>query len=466
MGNLQAMWNYKHGSGYNFYRGYTFPSGGNRLLDIQSGGGSVLSTFAYDAAGNRTQAGTTRFYEWNAGDQLRFFKVQNGTTPTLYAQYRYEGSGQRLQKLATDQQGNTTLTVYIGGMFEYQKLVKSGTAYERTYTHLMDDQARIATLRHGSAEDDLTESAYYVLADHLGSVSVRLTADSTGALIDREEFYPYGETSFRTSGKKRYRFTGKEKDAESGLYYYGARYYAPWTATFLSPDPVANSYQGSYVYADANPIVMNDPTGGQSEGSGNTPSGDGGDGGSGDGGGSNNPNEGPIIEGKTFDEVVVEAKFEPKTNQVDNTYVEKPPFLKHANGLDASTGLGSNAAGQSSLLDDAGAFFLKADQFIYGMQGPENSPSVLVGELMESAWEGFKGSYFQLQNLSTYDQGTPLPSTVELIANGTNEISNTLERIDQALYSWEGLDGIFTLGASGSLRWSGSLGHTKVECGA
>ena len=44
-----------------------------------------------------------------------------------------------------------------------------------------------------------------------------------GALVNREEFTPYGETSFGSFAKKRYRFTGKERDEESGLNYHGAQ---------------------------------------------------------------------------------------------------------------------------------------------------------------------------------------------------------------------------------------------------
>ncbi len=53
------------------------------------------------------------------------------------------------------------------------------------------------------------------LGDHLGSSNV--VVDSGGALVNREEFTPYGETSFGSFAKKRYRFTGKERDEESGL---------------------------------------------------------------------------------------------------------------------------------------------------------------------------------------------------------------------------------------------------------
>ena len=68
-------------------------------------------------------------------------------------------------------------------------------------------------------------STQYNLDDHLGSSNVLV--DEYGTLVNFEEYYPFGETSFGSYGKKRYRFCGKEKDEDSGLYYYGARYYAP-----------------------------------------------------------------------------------------------------------------------------------------------------------------------------------------------------------------------------------------------
>jgi RHS repeat-associated protein len=100
----------------------------------------------------------------------------------------------------------------------------------------------------------------YELGDHLGSVAVVL--DATGALVNREEFTPYGETSFGSYAKKRYRFTGKERDEESSYNYHGARYYAPWKARWISPDPIGlGDGPHLYAYARGNPVMLVDPTG-------------------------------------------------------------------------------------------------------------------------------------------------------------------------------------------------------------
>lgn len=62
---------------------------------------------------------------------------------------------------------------------------------------------------------------------------------------------------------KRYRYTGKERDSESGLYFYGARYYVPWLCRFLSVDPKAAQFpnQSAYNYCFNNPINLIDPDG-------------------------------------------------------------------------------------------------------------------------------------------------------------------------------------------------------------
>ncbi|MEM9685899.1 MAG: RHS repeat-associated core domain-containing protein, partial [Bacteroidota bacterium] len=89
-----------------------------------------------------------------------------------------------------------------------------------------------------------------------------------------EEYYPFGASSYRSGPSatevalKRYRYVGKERDEETGLYYYGARYYAAWLARFVSVDPLKDDYPqlNSYNYAGNKPITFKDIDGQQSPG--------------------------------------------------------------------------------------------------------------------------------------------------------------------------------------------------------
>src|SRR5438034_618883 len=97
------------------------------------------------------------------------------------------------------------------------------------------------------------------LADHLGSSN--LLVDSEAAEISREEYTPYGETSFGRFALKRYRFAGKERDEESGLYYFGARFYAPWLARWMTRDPKTTARATPYGYVSGRAMTMIDPDG-------------------------------------------------------------------------------------------------------------------------------------------------------------------------------------------------------------
>ena len=83
--------------------------------------------------------------------------------------------------------------------------------------------------------------------------SARVETNATGEVISYEEFHPYGTTAYHAglgvldANPQRYRYSGKERDAESWLYYYGARYLAPWLGRWVSPDP-AGFVDGVNVY--------------------------------------------------------------------------------------------------------------------------------------------------------------------------------------------------------------------------
>ncbi|RLB64319.1 MAG: hypothetical protein DRI90_04890, partial [Deltaproteobacteria bacterium] len=86
-----------------------------------------------------------------------------------------------------------------------------------------------------------------------------------------EEFHPYGTSAYRAFqssevSDKRYRYTGKEKDEETKLYYYGARYLAPWLGRWMSPDPQGLvDGPGLYNYVRGSPVVLSDPSGTQGQ---------------------------------------------------------------------------------------------------------------------------------------------------------------------------------------------------------
>jgi len=170
-----------------------------------------------------------------------------------------------VKKLVRKQGSQIEVTVYIDGIFEHHRLTQGGEVQENNTLRVMDSKSQIASIRVGSPfPDDQTPPIKYQLDDHLSSSNVLL--DDGGVFISREEYTPYGETSFGSFARKRYRFTGKERDEESGLYYHGARYYAPWLGRWLSCDPVgiADSIN-LYQYAHQDPLRFIDLTGNQSE---------------------------------------------------------------------------------------------------------------------------------------------------------------------------------------------------------
>ncbi len=108
------------------------------------------------------------------------------------------------------------------------------------------------------------EGIYYYHPDHLGSAS--WITDRNGQPIQHLQYLPYGETKLdqRTgSYSERYTFSGKEKDSETGYYYFGARYYNSDLSLWLSVDPMSDKYPSlsPYNYCAWNPLKLVDPNG-------------------------------------------------------------------------------------------------------------------------------------------------------------------------------------------------------------
>ena len=140
---------------------------------------------------------------------------------------------------------------------------------ERQTVHVNDDSGRIAMLEKRTLGTDPSPASLlrYIYSNHLQSASLEL--DENAAIISYEEYHPYGTTSYQVMNAsinavaKRYRYTGKERDEESGLYYHGARYYIPWLARWTAVDPSEskNTPKSSYCYCSGNPVSKFDPDG-------------------------------------------------------------------------------------------------------------------------------------------------------------------------------------------------------------
>ena len=106
----------------------------------------------------------------------------------------------------------------------------------------------------------------YALGDHLGSTKLEVDAD--GKVIAYEEFHPYGTTSYRAmrtsldAAANRYRYTGMERDEETGLAQHGARYYAAWLGRWTSADPTGlGDGVNRFAYCRGSPVMLSDRSG-------------------------------------------------------------------------------------------------------------------------------------------------------------------------------------------------------------
>jgi RHS repeat-associated protein len=249
----------------------------NRLSQTALGNGSSGSeTYAYaddqghDVHGCMTAINAMKM-AWDFEDQLQRVELGGGGT----AYYVYDAAGQRVRKVIEDHNGNRNKErIYLGGFEIYREYKADGSVeLERESLHVMDDKQRIAlvetkTIESGAGTASLPVQRYQ-LGNDLGSASMGLAED--GALITYEEYYPYGTTAFQARGGaevslKRYRYMGKERDEESGLYYYGARYYGCWIGRWTSCDP-AGTRESSNLYEafKSNPVYYYDPSGASAE---------------------------------------------------------------------------------------------------------------------------------------------------------------------------------------------------------
>lgn len=213
--------------------------------------GGQTMTPQYDDNGNMTNDGT-HTYQYNYNNRL--VSVDNGATAT----YKYDALNRRIQKMVVST-GLTTNYYYCGDQAIEER--DANNAVQATYVFGISVDDVLQMQRSGNT--------YYYHKNHLGSV-VALTDDS-GNLVERYEYDPYGKPSFFDSNDNTLSqsavgnailFTGRDYDAETGLYYYRARTMHPGLGRFMQHDPLmyVDGFN-MYNYVGNMPLVLTDPSG-------------------------------------------------------------------------------------------------------------------------------------------------------------------------------------------------------------
>ncbi len=231
VGNILAVLH--HAADGSWRRHYDYPECSNRLQQTRVG--DYEECYSYDANGNVTRMPHLPLMDWDFKNQLHITREEvahrDEGRRTFYI---YDATGMRVRKVTERPDGSKAHErIYLGGFEIYCKYGRNKIVLERETLHVMDDKRRIAlvetkTIDHKAQPEHLPHVLIrYQFTNHLDSSCLEL--DGEGAIISYEEYYPYGSTSYEAVRRevevspKRYRFTGKERDEETGLYYHGAR---------------------------------------------------------------------------------------------------------------------------------------------------------------------------------------------------------------------------------------------------
>ncbi|MDM7952487.1 MAG: SpvB/TcaC N-terminal domain-containing protein [Cyanobium sp. CZS 25K] len=269
VGNILSMQHSATNGDWN--RRYRYATDGNRLLANTATGdapGEFSHGYTYDAHGNMTSMPHLSEVVFDHADQMRSADLGGGGM--VY--FVYDAAGQRVRKVRINQSGSRTFErIYLGPFELYRERTNGAVRLERETLHIADDAGRMCDLETRTVQDgDLVPSPTthqrYQYSNHLGSAALELT--EAREVISCEEYHPYGTSSYQAVNSsidvspQRYRYTGKERDEETGLSYHGARYYACWLGRWTASDPIGlGDGVNRYAYVSGNPLSLRDPGG-------------------------------------------------------------------------------------------------------------------------------------------------------------------------------------------------------------
>jgi RHS repeat-associated protein len=288
VGNILEMRHVASGSSsQSWTRQYEYAVDSNRLLatgigvppvatHYPLGGPTLASVYQYNEHGSITAMPHLPQMDWDFTEHLRHISrsaASVGTGPdtcpdsSLEAWYRYDASKQRTRKRVVKQGGVVEERFYFGQVEWYRRWRNATVVEDIETVHLLDGGQRLLMVDQVRTSANGTSTLYrYTLSDHLGSSTVEL--DENSQIISFEEYRPYGTTAYQSGAnavevrRKRYRYTGMERDEESGLSYHTARYTMLNIARWVSTDPsgVPNGIN-RYQLLASNPIRHVDRTG-------------------------------------------------------------------------------------------------------------------------------------------------------------------------------------------------------------
>ena len=206
------------------------------MLNVSAPSNNQLSsgTMAYDGVGNMTGDGAGDTFAFDAENHITTASGTMVTGGTWY--YTYDGNGIRVAKC--DNRSSAPCTGAAGGSLYWRDINGNVLSESDLSGNITNDYIYFAGRK--AAQEDASGNIHYLYPDQVNS-TVMMT-DSSGNSCYNATFTPYGEEhSTLNTCSTNYKFTGYERDSETGLDYAFARYYSSRLGRFMSADPLAGT---------------------------------------------------------------------------------------------------------------------------------------------------------------------------------------------------------------------------------